>query len=561
VAGLDFSTLPDDYVQVFRSPNEDGGQSLTDAAAGVSLAEGEKLFGLFGASESDSGYSSDGNFEYFTPADDPSNPLMTRGNATYSVTSNGIESDDGIDPDPTLKEVALVTLDVLSQDPDGFFIMFEQGYIDWANHDNNFATMIGGVADLDAAVRAAEDFVGREGDGIDWSNTLMLVTADHSNSYMRNQVELGKGNLPTQVPAGGTSPYGSAWAYPNGEVTYRSGGHTNELVTLQARGAGAGLFAEHTLFGNAVDNTSIYQVMMDAAEATENPAKHIILFIGDGMNISHEVAGSRYLYGEDQALAWDDWGTEAVSNSWAGYATTWDVTTYNKYASANGLLPYDSSSFDPSGGYNPELGGTYPSQEESNVMQTVGSANSSVTLVGESSGDVLLGSSYAETLAGEMGNDIVVGGDGDDVLRGDRNSRDAGGTVGGDDLIYGGAGNDRLGGKSGNDQLFGEDGDDQLWGDDGDDLLWGGKGNDTLTGDNKSGGKGSDIFVLAAGENTDTITDFQKGIDKIGLYGNIGFSDLTMTGNQIKLGNEVLAILNKVDTESLGEDSFVTVTI
>jgi Ca2+-binding RTX toxin-like protein len=167
-----------------------------------------------------------------------------------------------------------------------------------------------------------------------------------------------------------------------------------------------------------------------------------------------------------------------------------------------------------------------------------------------------------DTIAGEQSNDLIFGGDGDDVLRGDRNSRSAQvDEVGGDDLIYGGAGNDRLGGKSGNDELYGEEGNDQIWGDDGDDLLWGGKGNDTLTGDNKSGGKGSDIFVLAAGEGTDTITDFQKGIDKIGLYGDIGSSDLTLTGNQIKLGNEVLAILNKVDTESLGEADFTPVVL
>lgn len=51
-----------------------------------------------------------------------------------------------------------------------------------------------------------------------------------------------------------------------------------------------------------------------------------------------------------------------------------------------------------------------------------------------------------------MGNDIIVGDDGGDVLRGDKNSRDTGGSLGGDDLIYGGPGNGRIGGKAGNDQ-------------------------------------------------------------------------------------------------------------
>jgi glycerophosphoryl diester phosphodiesterase len=155
-----------------------------------------------------------------------------------------------------------------------------------------------------------------------------------------------------------------------------------------------------------------------------------------------------------------------------------------------------------------------------------------------------------------MGNDIIVGGDGDDLLWGDRNSRDPGGTVGGDDLLYGGKGNDRLGGKAGNDQLFGEDGNDLLWGNDGDDLLWGGNGSDILT-----GGNGSDIFVLAAGEGTDAIADFQVGIDKIGLYGEIGFGQLTLTDNQIEFGDEILAIVSGVNTANLGAADFIPVML
>lgn len=524
------------YTYVGRQAGVDGGDALSAAANTIADANGDgqldgKLFGLFGGNG--------GNFDYHQASDTPGSP---------SITQGSIEN-------PTLAEAVNATLAVLNQDSQGFFVMFEQGDIDWSNHANDFENMIGGVWDLDMAVRAAEDFVDGEGDGINWSNTLMLVTADHSNSYMRNQVALGAGDLPAQEAAGGFSPYGSGWAYPDGSVTYRSGGHTDELVTLQARGAGADLFAGHAVYegiDNVVDNTSIYQVMLDAATSG---VKHIMLFIGDGMNISHEVAASRYLYGVDDGLAWDDWGTESVENSWAGYATTWDVTTYNKYASANGLPSYDRHNFDPYLGYNPELGGTYAGQGESDIIQSYAQPGQEV--VGTAGNDTMIVSSAAGVggvVAGEMGNDIIVAGDGDDVLRGDRNSRSSGGKMGGDDLIYGGKGNDRLGGKGGNDQLFGQDGDDQIWGDDGDDFLWGGKGNDVVT-----GGKGGDTFVLALGEGTDTITDFQKGIDQIGLYGGITFSNLTRTGHQIAFNGEVLAVLTGVDTTTLGEGSFVLV--
>jgi Ca2+-binding RTX toxin-like protein len=131
--------------------------------------------------------------------------------------------------------------------------------------------------------------------------------------------------------------------------------------------------------------------------------------------------------------------------------------------------------------------------------------------------------------------------------------------VGGDDLIYGGDGNDRLGGKAGNDKLYGEAGDDQIWGDDGDDLLRGGLGNDTLTGDDFSGGQGSDTFVLAVGEGTDTIVDFEVGTDFIGLAGGLVFGQLSFSGSQIIFNSETLATLSGVNTTTLTEASFVPV--
>ncbi|NEQ87194.1 MAG: calcium-binding protein, partial [Moorea sp. SIO2I5] len=154
------------------------------------------------------------------------------------------------------------------------------------------------------------------------------------------------------------------------------------------------------------------------------------------------------------------------------------------------------------------------------------------------------------------------GGNGDDVLRGDFNSRSSDNTLGGDDVIYGGAGSDRIGGKAGNDSLFGQNGDDQIWGDAGDDLLRGGLGNDTLFGDNGSSGDGSDTFILAAGEGTDRIGDFQVGEDFIGLADGLTFGQLSVTqeGNNavISFGDETLAILNQVQAETLIDNAATT---
>ncbi|MEL6900593.1 MAG: calcium-binding protein [Cyanobacteria bacterium J06606_4] len=183
------------------------------------------------------------------------------------------------------------------------------------------------------------------------------------------------------------------------------------------------------------------------------------------------------------------------------------------------------------------------------------------TLTGGDQSDVIYALGGNDTVAGGNGDDVLFGEDGDDVLRGDRNSRSPNGTVGGDDIIYGGSGRDRIGGKSGNDSLYGDAGDDFIWGDDGDDLLWGGRGNDVLTGDNNSGGSGRDTFVLAFGDGTDTITDFEVGTDLFGLFGTLSFGQLSVSQSEqnalIEFGDETLAIVLGVEADALTEASFV----
>ena len=191
------------------------------------------------------------------------------------------------------------------------------------------------------------------------------------------------------------------------------------------------------------------------------------------------------------------------------------------------------------------------------------------SLLGTSGDDVIIGTEANEFIdamagddivAGGLGDDEILGGDGDDVLRGDLNqSSPQAGLDGGDDFIRGGNGRDRIGGKAGNDTLWGEAGDDQIWGDDGDDLLRGGLGNDTLVGDDFSSGEGRDTFILAAGEGTDTIEDFEVGIDLIGLADGLTFGALTLSRDLqhtlIQLGDETLAQVQNVST--LSESDFV----
>jgi alkaline phosphatase len=75
--------------------------------------------------------------------------------------------------EPTLAEMTTASLDVLNADPQGFFLMVEDGAIDWAGHSRDGAWSATDMIQMDDAVKAAYDWAKNRTD------TLILVTADH----------------------------------------------------------------------------------------------------------------------------------------------------------------------------------------------------------------------------------------------------------------------------------------------------------------------------------------------------------------------------------------------
>jgi alkaline phosphatase len=251
IGATEYTTLKNstEYAFAERQTGIDGGTALL-VKADDAVKNKKKLFGLFGGVN--------GNFEYHKPSNDGS-ATITRGS-----TEN-----------PTLAQVSTAALKVLNQNSNGFFLMIEQGDIDWSNHVNDYKGMIGGMWDLDQAVSAVEAFIDQPGDDLDWNNTLVIVTSDHGNSFMRIDTsrKLAKGKLPEQTsiaPAG----YATGLSYyPGREITYGFDGkgfnaHTNEPVTVYVRGAGSQRFSsyEGVWYPNTrlFDNSHIYQVMMGA---------------------------------------------------------------------------------------------------------------------------------------------------------------------------------------------------------------------------------------------------------------------------------------------------------
>ena len=139
---------------------------------------------------------------------------------------------------PTLAEMTRGALNVLGTNQNGLFLMVEGGAIDWAGHGNASGRLIEEQISFRDAVYAARDWIEANSS---WSETLLIVTADHETGYLTGPAEdgvwapvenRGKGNMP-----------GMKWNSEN---------HTNSLVPLFVKGAGVDVISAKAVDGDPV---------------------------------------------------------------------------------------------------------------------------------------------------------------------------------------------------------------------------------------------------------------------------------------------------------------------
>lgn len=251
---FDESDIPGAFTFVERvSGSPDGGTRLLEAANRPATL---RLVGLFGGNG--------GNLE----------PCL----------ADGL----GCNPEnPTLAEMTLAALTVLSRYPSGFTVMIEGGAIDWGAHNNNLNQVIGEVKQFNAAIQTAIDWINDPASPADWDNTLVVITADHETGYLTAAPEifpdqpLGVINTNTLALEKTVIDSGrrASWQDSDGDSkidadetvywSWNSNTHTNSLVPLFAKGAGDWLFASYTtnsdpVRGSYLDNTDVNHVMKAA---------------------------------------------------------------------------------------------------------------------------------------------------------------------------------------------------------------------------------------------------------------------------------------------------------
>lgn len=190
---------------------------------------------------------------------------------------------------PTLKTMTEGAINHLSKNANGFFVMVEGGATDWAAHTSNACTgkgdwgnsynpncegveygrLIEETADFNNAVSSVIAWVEKNSN---WEETLLIVTTDHDNG-----MPMGPDAQKTAYEAVSNKGKGQL---PG--ISFRpTGNHSNALVPLWAKGAGAEAFASRVRGNDAgyakyvglndgayIDNTDVFRVVKAALEGS-----------------------------------------------------------------------------------------------------------------------------------------------------------------------------------------------------------------------------------------------------------------------------------------------------
>jgi alkaline phosphatase len=160
------------YVVAERTAQHSG-QQVLKAKTKEAIARGLRLLGFFG-------YAKNAHLPFRT-ADGGFDPVDGAKYKTDKYSAADLHEN------PRLADMAVAALDVLQQNPHGFWLMVEAGDVDWANHDNNLDCSIGAVLDGDDAIHAITDWIEQHGG---WEETVLIVTADHGHYFNLTKPEV-----------------------------------------------------------------------------------------------------------------------------------------------------------------------------------------------------------------------------------------------------------------------------------------------------------------------------------------------------------------------------------
>jgi len=133
-------------------------------------------------------------------------------------------------------------INVLDENPEGFFLLVEGGAIDWASHGNLLGRMIEEQIDFNRSVNTVVKWIDEHNA---WQQSLIIVTADHETGYLHGPGSGNRERGKRGTKRGQWEPIKNMGKGAVPDAVWYSRSHTASLVPFYARGLGAELFAKY----------------------------------------------------------------------------------------------------------------------------------------------------------------------------------------------------------------------------------------------------------------------------------------------------------------------------
>ncbi|MHA2364596.1 MAG: alkaline phosphatase [Candidatus Hodarchaeales archaeon] len=163
---------------------------------------------------------------------------------------------------PTLPQMTLKSLDILSNDQEGFFLMVEAGRIDHACHANGKISAALEAIEFDQTVKLVKDYVDNH------DNTLLIVTADHETGGLQVNSDWLNNNLPNTENTEAENLALRTARAGNISVSWSGGtSHTDTPVPVYVYGP----YMEYLPINNVIDNTDVFPIMEKFYDFSNDP--------------------------------------------------------------------------------------------------------------------------------------------------------------------------------------------------------------------------------------------------------------------------------------------------
>jgi len=163
------------------------------------------------------------------------------GSYTICASAESMSAHPG---DVAFDRVLTESLDYLSKDEDGFFIMAEGAHIDHGGHNNDIYYMLRELLAFDDAVKAAVEWASNRND------TVVLVTADHETGGLLLRGEVTSDNMFEK------DEYGQ---YEH--IFWSTTGHTSMYVDFYLNGVDIDFTPYLYESSDCIKNTSVFEII------------------------------------------------------------------------------------------------------------------------------------------------------------------------------------------------------------------------------------------------------------------------------------------------------------